>query len=64
MAEATFNTVHQQEQVRKQVKTAVEAYRQILDTFVNSPMRRAASEAEHGRPRQPQGAPAQPDNSQ
>jgi hypothetical protein len=64
MAEATFDTVHQQEQVRKQVKTAVEAYRQMLETFVNSPMRRAASEAEHGRQRPLQSAPVQPDNSQ
>jgi hypothetical protein len=64
MAEATFNTAHQREHVRQQVKTAVEAYRQMLDTFVNTPMRRALSEAEPVRPQQLQDAPAKPVNSQ
>jgi hypothetical protein len=64
MAEATFNTAHQQALVRQEVKTAVEAYRQMLDTFVNKPMRRALSAAEPVRPQQLQDAPAKLVNSQ
>jgi hypothetical protein len=64
MAKATFNTAHHQEHVRQEVKTAVEAYRQMLDTFVNNPMRRAAAEAEPVRPQQRQDAPAKPVDSQ
>jgi hypothetical protein len=63
MAETTFNTAHQQAHVREQVKAAVDAYRAMLDTFVN-PTRRTASEAGHVRPRQLEGTPAKPVNSQ
>jgi hypothetical protein len=52
MAAITFNTAHQKEQVRKQLETALAAYREMLDTFVTNRMRQSAAEAEHGRPRQ------------
>jgi len=51
MAAITFNTA-QKEQVRKQLETALAAYREMLDTFVSNRMRQAAAEAEHARPRQ------------
>jgi hypothetical protein len=44
-----------QERVQERVKAAVSAYRAMLDTFVNNPQRRIASEAELARPRQSQG---------
>jgi ABC-type enterochelin transport system substrate-binding protein len=53
MAEITFNTAHQEERVREQIKTAVAAYREMLDTFVSDGMRQVAAEAEQVRPRQP-----------
>ena len=52
MAAITFNTAHQKEQVRKQLETALAAYREMLDAFVSNQMRQAAAEAEHARPRQ------------
>jgi hypothetical protein len=55
MAEITFNTAHQEQRVREQIKTAVAAYREMLDTFVSDRMRRAAAEAEQVRPQQPPG---------
>lgn len=51
MAAITFNTAHQKEQVRKQLETALAAYREMLDTFVSNQMRQTAAEAEHARPR-------------
>jgi hypothetical protein len=45
MAEVTFNTADRDEQVREQVKAAVAAYRDMLDTFVSSRARSAAAEA-------------------
>ena len=56
MAAITFNAAHQKELVRKQLETALAAYREMLDTFVSNRMRQAAAEAEHARPRQRQGA--------
>jgi predicted Zn-dependent peptidase len=53
MAEITFNTAHQEERVREQIKTAVAAYREMLDTFVGDRMRRVAAGAEQAPPRQP-----------
>jgi cytochrome c-type biogenesis protein CcmH/NrfG len=53
---AEIDTAHQKERVREQVKTAVTAYRAMLDAFVNNPARRTASEAEQARPRQPKGS--------
>ena len=50
MAEITFNTAHQEERVREQIKTAVAAYREMLDTFVSDRMRQVAAEAEQVRP--------------
>jgi hypothetical protein len=50
MAEITFNTAHQEERVREQIKTAVAAYREMLDTFVGDRIRRVAAEAEQVRP--------------
>ena len=53
MAEIT--TAHQEERIREQVKTAVAAYREMLDAFVSDRMRQAAAEADQVRPRQPPG---------
>ncbi len=64
MAAITFNTAHQKEQVRKQVETALAAYREMLDTFVSNHMRQAAAEAEHARPRQAPGTPSPAKNTQ
>jgi hypothetical protein len=50
MATITFNTAQQDERVREQVKAAVAAYRAMLDTFVNEPTRRIASEVEQTGP--------------
>ena len=50
MAATTFSAVHQVEQVREQLKTALAAFRTMLDAFVGNRMRRAAAEAEHVRP--------------
>ena len=47
MAAITFNTTHQKEQVREQLKTALTALREMLDAFVSNRMRQAAAEAEH-----------------
>ena len=52
---AAIATADQEERVREQIKTAVAAYREMLDTFVSDRMRRAAAEAEQVRPRQPSG---------
>jgi hypothetical protein len=48
-------TADQEERVREQIRTAVAAYREMLDTFVSDRMRRAAAEAEQVPPRQPPG---------
>jgi hypothetical protein len=52
MAEITFNTADQDELVREEVKAAVAAYREMLDTFVGNRTRPAAAGAEPLRPRQ------------
>ena len=52
MAEITFNAADRDEQARKQVKAAVAAYREMLDTFVSNRTRPAAGEVEPLRPRQ------------
>jgi hypothetical protein len=52
MAEVPFNTADPEEQVREQVKAAVAAYHEMLDTFVSSPVRTAAAEAGEVRRRQ------------
>ena len=52
MAEITFNAADRDELVRKQVKAAVAAYREMLDTFVSNRTRPAAGEVEPLRPRQ------------
>jgi hypothetical protein len=51
MAEITFNTAHQEERVREQIKTAVAAYREMLDTFVSDRMRQVAAKFVLGSPR-------------
>jgi vancomycin permeability regulator SanA len=56
MAAIAFNTVNQATHVREQLKTVLAAFRAMLDAFVSNRMRRAAAEAEHIRPRLPQGA--------
>jgi hypothetical protein len=58
MAAITFDAAHQKEQARKQLETALAAYRAMLDTFVSNQIRQAAAEAEHARPRQTPGSPA------
>ena len=45
MAEVTFNTADREAQVREQVKTAVAAYRDMLDIFVGGRARSATAEA-------------------
>jgi len=52
MAAITLSAVHQVEQVREQLKTALAAFRTMLDAFVSYRMRRAAADAEHARSRQ------------
>jgi hypothetical protein len=56
MAAIAFNTAHQKEQVREQLKTARAAFREMLDAFVSNRMRRSAAEAGQVRPRQRLGA--------
>ena len=51
MAAITFNTTHNKEQVREQLKTALTALREMLDAFVSNRMRQAAAEAEQARAR-------------
>jgi hypothetical protein len=51
VAAITFNTTHQKEQVREQLKTALTDLRQMLDAFVSNRMRQAAAEAEQVRVR-------------
>jgi hypothetical protein len=46
---AEINATHEQERVQERVSAAVTAYRAMLDTFVNIPERRIASEAEQAR---------------
>ena len=53
MAAITFNTAHQKQHVREQLKTVLAVFREMLDTFVSNQMRQAAAEAEYSRPRQP-----------
>ena len=64
MAAITFNAAHQKEHVREQLKTALAAFREMLDIFVSNQMRRAAAEAEQVRPRHPPGTPSQSINAQ
>jgi hypothetical protein len=52
---AAITTADQEERVREQIRTAVAAYREMLDTFVSDRMQRVAAEAEQVRPRQPPG---------
>ena len=52
MAEITVNTADPEERVREQVKAAVAAYHDMLDTFVSGRVRAAAAEAGEVRPRQ------------
>ena len=61
---ATFYTAHRKEHVREQLDTVLNAFREILDTFVSNRMRRAAAEAEHVRPRRPPGKPMRSTNAQ
>ena len=64
MATITFNTTHQKEQVRKQIETALAAYRKMLDTFVSNQMRHAAAQAEHVRSKQVPGTASSSKNAQ
>jgi hypothetical protein len=49
MAATTFSAVHQVGQVREQLKTALAAFRAMLDAFVSNRMRRTAAETQHVR---------------
>jgi hypothetical protein len=51
MAAITFKTENRKEQLRKQIETALAAYREMLDTFVSNRVRQAATAAERARPR-------------
>jgi len=63
MAATTFTTSFRKEHVREQLDTVLNAFREILDTFVSNRMRRAAAEAEHVDPRRPPGKPRQSINT-
>ena len=52
MAAIPFDAAHQKEQARKQLETALAAYREMLDTFVSNRMRQTVADAEHAHPRQ------------
>jgi hypothetical protein len=64
MAAITFNATHQKEHVREQLKTALAAFREMLDIFVSNQMRRAAAEAEQVRARRPLVTQSQSTNAQ
>src|ERR1700692_1908837 len=44
MAAITLDSALQKQQARKQLETALAAYREMLDTFVSNQLRRAAAE--------------------
>ena len=46
MAAITFNTTQQKERAREQLKTALTAYREMLDTFVKDRMPRTEVESD------------------
>lgn len=52
MAAIPFNAAHQKELARKQLETALAAYREMLDAFVSNRMRQTVADAEHAHPRQ------------
>jgi hypothetical protein len=60
MAAITFNTTHQKQHVREQVKTVLAVLHSALDAFVSNRMQRAAAEAGYAYPPQLQGPAAQP----
>ena len=64
MAAITLDSALQKQQARKQLETALAAYREMLDTFVSTQLRQAAAEAEQAGPRQLPAAPAQPLDTQ
>jgi hypothetical protein len=64
MAAITFNTAHQKQHIREQLKAVLTAFQEMLDVFVSSRMRRAAAEAERVRPRHPRGTQSQSKNAQ
>jgi hypothetical protein len=64
MAAITLDTVHRKEQARKQLETALAAYREMLNTFVSNPLRHAAAEAGQARPGQLSTTSSQPKNPQ
>ena len=52
MAAITFNTGNWKEQLRKQIETALAAYRDMLNTFASKQMREAVVEPARARPQQ------------
>jgi hypothetical protein len=61
---AEINTADRQERVREQIKTAVTAYRAMLDANIKNRARRTASEPGQVRPQQPQDLRPQSTNAQ
>ena len=55
MAAITFNAAHRKLHIQEQLKAVLAAFRETLDAFVSDRMRRAVAQAEHIRPRRPQG---------
>jgi hypothetical protein len=51
MAAIAFNAAHRSEHLRERYKTALAAFRDMLDAFVSHRMRQSAAEAGHARPR-------------
>jgi type II secretory pathway pseudopilin PulG len=64
MAAITLDSALQKQQARKQLETALAAYREMLDTFVSNQMRKAAAEAEQAGPPQLPITSSQPKDSQ
>ena len=64
MAATPFNAAHQKEHARKQLKTALAAYREMLDAFVSNRMRQTVAAAEHALPHQVPGTTSPAKNPQ
>jgi hypothetical protein len=64
MATITFNTADQDERIRKQIKTALAAYHEMLDNFAGNQMRQDAEESEQAKLRRNPGTTSPPKNVQ
>jgi hypothetical protein len=63
MAKITFNAADRNELARQQLKAALAAYGEMLDTFVNSRVPQAAAEAGQAPTRLIPGAPSKSKNT-